>query len=130
MMITRDVLTVVIGREPPVTSAETPTMPEIFERTALFSTYCFYGVGRRTVETMTYANNFVSGNTPGIPTNTFGDGDGTVNLKSSEICLKWRTMPSPFNTMTFNGVSHVGMVVILLCRQNHMEGRVGNDDHA
>ena len=23
-------------------------------------TYCFYGVGRRTVETMTYANNFVS----------------------------------------------------------------------
>ena len=73
-------------------------------------TYCFYGVGRRTVETMTYAKNFVSGDTPGIPTNTFGDGDGSVNLKSSEICLKWRTMRSPFNTMTFKGVSHLGMI--------------------
>ena len=35
-----------------------------------------------------------------------GDGDGTVNTPSSEICLKWDGSGYPFNYKTFNDVDH------------------------
>ena len=76
------------------------------------TTYCFYGVGVNTTEQLTYPKSF-SGTSPigEKPSITFGDGDGTVNVQSSEICLKWRNMPShQFTTKTFAGVTHDGMV--------------------
>ena len=70
--------------------------------------YCYYGTNVSTPESYTYGNGFGS-NATNI---AFGDGDGTVNLLSSEVCLKWRNEQSePFNTATFPGIDHGQMVV-------------------
>lgn len=76
-------------------------------------TYCFYGVDVNTTQHLSFTNAFTGSSTVGeSATITFGDGDGTVNLKSSEVCLRWESMPSqyPFTRRTFSGVTHDGMV--------------------
>ena len=69
--------------------------------------HCLYGVNVPTPESYTYGNGFDAN-----PTNTnYGDGDGTVNLLSSQVCLKWRNEQSePFSTLAFPGVNHAEMV--------------------
>ena len=77
------------------------------------TTYCFYGVGVNTTQHLTFANEFTGSSTVGeSPKIIFGDGDGTVNIQSSEVCLRWGNMPSqyPFTKRTFTGVTHDGMI--------------------
>jgi len=70
-------------------------------------TYCYYGTNVTTPESYTYGNGFGSNATNTI----FGDGDGSVNLLSSEVCLKWRNEQSePFFTETFPGIDHGQMI--------------------
>ena len=71
------------------------------------SIHCLYGVNVSTPESFTYGNGFDAN-----PTNiNYGDGDGTVNLQGSQVCLKWRNEQSePFSTLTFPGVHHRQMV--------------------
>ena len=71
------------------------------------SIHCLYGVNVSTPESYTYGNGFDAN-----PTNiNYGDGDGTVNLQGSQVCLKWRNEQSePFSTLTFPGVHHRQMV--------------------
>ena len=75
-------------------------------------TYCFYGIGVNTTQHLTFANEFTGSSPVGESSKiTFGNGDGTVNVQSSEICLGWKNMPSeyPFTTRTYDGVTHSGM---------------------
>ena len=69
---------------------------------------CFYGTNIPTPESFIYNSSF-----PDVdPEIVFGDGDGTVNLLSSEVCLKWaREQSQPFFSQTFPGVNHGQMVV-------------------
>ena len=70
-------------------------------------TYCYYGTNVSTPESYTYGNGLDANETNIV----FGDGDGSVNLLSSQVCLKWRNEQSePFNTATFPGVNHGQMV--------------------
>ena len=71
--------------------------------------YCFYGINVSTPESFVYNSSF-----PDVdPEMTMcGDGDGVVNLLSSEICLKWsREQSQPFFSQTFRGVNHGDMVM-------------------
>ena len=71
------------------------------------SIHCLYGVNVSTPESYTYGNGF-DANATNIK---YGNGDGTVNLLSSEVCLKWRNeQTEPFSTLTFSGVNHGQMV--------------------
>ena len=69
----------------------------------LVSIHCLYGVNVPTPESYTYGNGFNA-----TPTNiNYGDGDGTVNLLSSQVCLKWQNeQREPFSTIAFPGVDH------------------------
>ena len=71
-------------------------------------TYCYYGTNVSTPESYTYGNGLDANETNIV----FGDGDGTVNLLSSQVCLSWRNAQSePFNTATFPGVNHGQMIM-------------------
>ena len=68
--------------------------------------YCFYGTGLKTPEKFDYSNGFDKD-----PEVTKGDGDGIVNLLSSEVCLKWKSEQRQyFKSQTFAGVNHSDMV--------------------
>ena len=77
------------------------------------NTHCFYGVGLDTVKVVKYDKDF-SGTPPTSdhPNILHGDGDDTVNIESSEICLGWIAQRGkyPFEYKKFNDVSHVGIV--------------------
>ena len=69
--------------------------------------YCFYGTGIPTPETFYYSNGFDKD-----PEVTKGDGDETVNLLSSEVCLKWKSEQRQyFKSQTFPGVNHGEIVM-------------------
>ena len=68
--------------------------------------YCFYGTGVQTAESFVYGQGFPDTQ----PTIVYGTGDGTVNLKSAEVCLKWKTEQPNFVSKSFTGADHVGIV--------------------
>ena len=70
--------------------------------------YCFYGTNLSTPESFIYNASFPDVDPEMV---LYGDGDSVVNLRSSEICLRWREQPQPFFTQTFPGVNHSLMVV-------------------
>ena len=74
-------------------------------------THCFYGVGVNTPLSFRYKQSFPEGanNDPEVTT---GDGDGTVNLRSSEVCLRWANNNGgrSFKSMTFRGAEHMAIV--------------------
>ena len=73
-------------------------------------THCFYGVGVDTPESFHYKRSFPRGANDD-PEVTMGDGDGTVNTLSSEVCLQWRDSPgTTFKTQTFEGVDHLDII--------------------
>ena len=74
-------------------------------------THCFYGVGVDTPLSFTYREQFPEG-TNGDPEVTMGDGDGTVNVESSEVCLRWANAngDQPFNSKTFDRIDHFQIV--------------------
>ncbi|XP_068241511.1 lysosomal phospholipase A and acyltransferase-like [Palaemon carinicauda] len=49
--------------------------------------HCLHGVGVDTVEKLVYTK---KGSFPDSPNLVYGDGDGTVNVRSAELCLKWK----------------------------------------
>eukprot|EP00731_Ephydatia_muelleri_P005234 Em0002g1410a len=71
-------------------------------------TYCFYGTEVATPESFVYGSGFPDS----APSQVIkGDGDGTVNRRSAEVCLKWKTQQQqPFGSSAFPGVDHVKMV--------------------
>ena len=73
------------------------------------STYCFYGIGLPTPQSFVYSQSFLEG-AMSNPLILMGDGDGTVNLRNSEICLRWQSSGYPFRAETFEKVEHVDMV--------------------
>ena len=65
--------------------------------------HCFYGTGVETIESLTYDIGFPDTH----PNITYGDGDGSVNTRSSEVCLKWAEgQTHQFFNQTFPGVDH------------------------
>ena len=68
-------------------------------------TYCYYGVDVPTPERYIYDQ--VGGQPMFV---VEGEGDGTVNLVSSEVCLRWRSMPYRFESRQFSGVNHFNIV--------------------
>ena len=73
-------------------------------------THCFYGIGVDTPLSFTYKESFPKGADSDPETVTMGDGDGTVNIQSSEVCLHWANSGQLFNHKTFAGVNHADMV--------------------
>ena len=73
-------------------------------------TYCYYGVNVKTPVKYTYDKDFKGDNSIGMKTSIkYGDGDGSVNTISSEICRKWTKMPSSLYSFTYrkyNKVNH------------------------
>ncbi len=69
--------------------------------------HCYYGVGVDTIEVVNYGDSF-----PNSYDNfSYGDGDGSVNLLSSEVCLKWsREMTAPFHHQIFGNTNHNEMI--------------------
>jgi lysophospholipase-3 len=49
--------------------------------------HCIYGHNVETPELLTWAKGYFPDYQPTV---TFGDGDGTVNRKSLEVCKKWQ----------------------------------------
>ncbi|KIH51105.1 hypothetical protein ANCDUO_18813 [Ancylostoma duodenale] len=48
--------------------------------------HCIYGTGIATPEQFSWAKGYFPDYPPSI---VFGDGDGTVNRRSAEVCLRW-----------------------------------------
>ncbi len=75
------------------------------------NTYCYYGVGVPTPERFVY-NQPLDGGIVQPSQTEMGDGDGIVNLLSSEVCRRWTSMSSKyeFRERQYEGVSHLNMV--------------------
>ena len=54
-----------------------------------------------------YENGFPNANPTSV---TCGNGDGSITLDSSRICLQWAGSNVSFTSRTFQGTTHVGMV--------------------
>jgi len=68
--------------------------------------HCLYGIGVQTEEHVSYKT--IPSNSPTIK---YGDGDGTVNLRSLEGCLRWRgKQHQNVYNQSFVGVDHMGIV--------------------
>lgn len=71
------------------------------------TTYCFYGTNRKTREQLVYSEGTFPDKQPSY---NYGDGDGTVNIRSLELCKKWTGTAMKLTTKQFPGVSHFDMV--------------------
>ena len=71
-------------------------------------THCFYGIGINTPVNFVYDNGFPNANPTSV---TCGDGDGSITSDSSKICLQWADSNVSFTSRTFEGTTHVGMVI-------------------
>ena len=69
--------------------------------------YCFYGTDVQTAESFVYDQGFPDSQPTRIVN---GNGDGTVNLKSAEVCLKWKKEQTYFVSKSFSGAAHVAIV--------------------
>ena len=71
-------------------------------------TYCFYGTEVRTPETFEYDRGFYDSASATV---LIGDGDGTVNRRSAEVCLKWgTTQQQKFESKEFKGIDYTSIV--------------------
>merc|ERR1712176_165613 len=70
--------------------------------------YCVHGSEVMTMEKLIYDNGIFPGV---VPTEVWGDGDGTVNTRSLEACKKWRTeQRDHVYHHVLKGASHMGML--------------------
>ena len=78
------------------------------------TTYCFWGLLTDSDGNPATPEQFIFDNEQfpdKPPTVINGPGDGSVNLRSLEICSQWRTQQSkPVQTKSFPGVEHVHMI--------------------
>ena len=77
-------------------------------------THCFYGVGVDTPWSFRYKQSFPGG-ADEDPEVIMGDGDGSVTLPSSEVCLCWNNNNGghSFRSMAFNGTDHMKILQIM-----------------
>ena len=70
-------------------------------------TLCFYGVDVDTPWSFNYSKSFPAG-VDEDPTVTMGNGDGSVALPSSEVCLRWNNNNGghSFRSRTYSNVDH------------------------
>ena len=68
--------------------------------------HCFYGIGIPTTEVVNYGVSFPKY----FESITYGDGDGAVNVQSSEICLSWSSQKASFKNRIFPLMTHYDMV--------------------
>lgn len=72
--------------------------------------HCLYGKNVNTVDRIKYRKSAIPTPTE-IPKLIYGDGDGTVNIRSLEACLKWRTFQNqPVVAQSFDKVDHMGVL--------------------
>jgi len=84
-----------------VAQSVTPTFPPAGVRT-----YCFYGTNVPTPETYVYDQDLNAGNSIGMTQHTLmGDGDGTVNLVSLQVCKQFAT-----STKEFSDINHQAII--------------------
>jgi len=70
--------------------------------------YCVHGSEVLTMEKMIYQDGIFPGV---VPTEVWGDGDGTVNTRSLEACTKWRKeQEDRVYHHVLKGASHLGML--------------------
>ena len=69
-------------------------------------THCLYGVGVKTPKSFRYTRSFPEG-AEDDPEVIMGDGDGAVNVESSQVCLRWvnNNGGHSFRSMMFNGAT-------------------------
>ena len=74
-------------------------------------THCLYGVGVDTPKILHYAESFPEG-ADEDPEVTMGDGDGTLNIESAEICVRWNNNNGghSFSRKVFIGTDHLQMI--------------------
>ena len=65
--------------------------------------YCFYGTDVQTAESFVYDQGFPDSQPTRI---VYGNGDGSVNMKSAEVCLKWKNEQRNFVSKSFTGAEH------------------------
>ncbi|KAK4337160.1 hypothetical protein RND71_043476 [Anisodus tanguticus] len=71
----------------------------------IFELHCIHGYGVKTMETLHYAQNKFPDGTPEIQ---YGDGDGTVNLRSLDFCKNWiNRSKKPVTYKTFDKTEHM-----------------------
>ena len=72
------------------------------------TTYCFYGVGKETPLKFIYNSSQFPDSQPHVINS---DGDGTVNIRSLELCKQWQTQqPYKVRLRSFSNVEHVHML--------------------
>jgi len=70
--------------------------------------HCIHSTKVPTIERLNYRPGYYPAYDPDLVT---GDGDGTVNIRSLEACLKWKTeQEQPVFHKKFQGLSHLGML--------------------
>ena len=76
-------------------------------------THCFWGVGVDTPWSFNYKKPFPEG-AKEDPEIIMGDGDDSVAVPSSEVCLRWKNNNGghSFRSMTFSGADHTKIVQI------------------
>ena len=76
-------------------------------------THCFYGVGVDTPRTIHYNKPFPGG-ADEDPTVNMGDGDGSVCIESSEVCLRWNNNNGghSFSSKAFSNTDHTQILQV------------------
>ena len=70
--------------------------------------YCYHGSQVNTPDVLTYADGYFPDYDPSID---YGDGDGTVNMRSLEACLLWRDkQKQPITYRKFSKGEHNGVL--------------------
>lgn len=70
--------------------------------------HCLYGIGEKTAESFTFAKGEFPDTQPQV---TYGDGDGTVNVRSLEACNKWNQRQAYNVTLKqYPAVNHNGVL--------------------
>lgn len=77
------------------------------------NTYCFYSTGTATPESFIYDEDFKGDSESSLhmqPTAVYGDGDGTVNSQSNDVCLQWEDMRCHYLFPEhIEGVGHISL---------------------
>lgn len=78
---------------------------EIVDRPPRVRMHCVFGIGVETGERYVYeADSFPDGD----PEMVVGDGDGTVNRASMEVCTRWtRSQSQPIEVVRRKGAGHL-----------------------
>ena len=70
--------------------------------------HCLHGIGEKTAESFTFAKGEFPDTQPQV---TYGDGDGTVNVRSLEACNKWNQRQAYNVTLKqYPAVNHNGVL--------------------